>query len=461
MVYPCCLCLGNTMKILFISLGCDKNLVDSEKMLGILSERGFSFTDQETEAEIIIINTCSFISDAKEESINTILEMARMKEEGVCKALIITGCLSQRYREQIREELPEVDGMLGIASWDQIAEAVERVLAGQKLEVFNSVSENAEVSLRTKAKRVLTTGGHYAYLKIAEGCNKHCSYCAIPSIRGQYHSIPMEHLLEEAKALSESGVRELILVAQETTLYGTDLYGRKMLAVLLQKLSEIPGIYWLRVQYCYPEEITDDLIAVLRDNPKVCHYLDIPIQHCSDHILKSMRRATTKAELLERIEKLRADIPDIALRTTLIAGFPGETDEDHEECMEFINQVEFSRLGVFTYSPEEGTPAAEMPEQIDEAAKKQRMDELMELQQEICSDISEQLIGTTMTAVVEGKLTGEACYVGRTYMDAPGVDGYIFIRTGEELLTGDFVRVRVTGAEEYDLIGELCDEFTE
>lgn len=430
-------------------------------MLGILSERGFAFTDHETEAEIIIINTCSFISDAKEESINTILEMARMKEEGVCKALIITGCLSQRYREQIREELPEVDGMLGIASWDQIAEVVEQVLAGQKPEVFNSISENAEVSLRAKAKRILTTGGHYAYLKIAEGCNKHCSYCAIPAIRGKYHSIPMEHLLQEARMLSECGVRELILVAQETTLYGTDLYGRKMLAELLQKLSEIPGICWLRVQYCYPEEITDDLIAVIRDNPKVCHYLDIPIQHCSDHILKSMRRAATKAELLERIEKLRANIPDIALRTTLIAGFPGETDEDHEECMEFIDHVEFSRLGVFTYSPEEGTSAAEMPEQVEEAVKKQRMDELMELQWEICADISEKLIGTTMTAVVEGKLTGEACYVGRTYMDAPGVDGYIFIRTGEELLTGDFVRVHVTGAEEYDLIGELCDEFTE
>lgn len=458
---PGCLCLGNAMKILFVSLGCDKNLVDSEKMLGILSEKGFTFTDDETEAEVIIINTCSFISDAKEESINTILEMAKMKTEGSCKALVITGCLSQRYREQIREELPEVDGMLGIASWDQIAEVVERTLAGQKPEVFNSVSENAAVSLRAKMSRLLTTGGHYAYLKIAEGCNKHCTYCAIPDIRGRFHSIPMEHLLREAKALADRGVRELILVAQETTLYGTDLYGKKMLAELLQRLSEISGIYWLRVQYCYPEEITDDLIAVIRDNPKVCHYLDIPIQHCSDRILKKMRRATTKAELLERITKLRTEIPDIALRTTLIAGFPGETDDDHEECMEFIDQVEFSRLGVFTYSPEEGTAAADMPEQVEEEVKKRRMDELMELQQEICADISEKLIGQTMTAVVEGKLTGEACYVGRTYMDAPGVDGYIFIRTGEELMTGDFVRVRVTGAEEYDLIGALCDEFTE
>jgi ribosomal protein S12 methylthiotransferase len=271
----------------------------------------------------------------------------------------------------------------------------------------------------------------------------------------------MEHLLAEARMLADRGVKELILVAQETTLYGLDLYGKKSLAELLQRLSEIPGIYWLRVQYCYPEEITEDLVAVIRDNPKVCHYLDIPIQHCSDHVLKNMRRATTKAELLEQISRLRSEIPDIALRTTLIAGFPGETDEDHEECMEFIDQVEFSRLGVFTYSPEEDTPAAGLPDQVDEAVKQKRKDELMELQQEISADLSEQMIGKVMTAVVEGKLTNEACYVGRTYMDAPGVDGYIFIRTGEELMTGDFVRVRVTGAEEYDLIGALCDEFTE
>lgn len=430
-------------------------------MLGILSEKGYTFTDDEQEAEVIIINTCSFISDAKEESINTILEMSQLKDSGNCKALIITGCLSQRYREQIVQELPEVDGMLGIASWDQIGEVVERALAGQHPQVFNDLSDNVNVSLRAKAKRLLTTGGHYAYLKIAEGCNKQCTYCAIPAIRGQYHSVPMENLLEEASELAERGVRELILVAQETTLYGMDLYGKKCLPELLQRLSEIPGIYWLRIQYCYPEEITDDLVRVLRDNPKVCHYLDIPIQHCSDKILQRMRRAATKEQLLERIEELRREIPDIALRTTLIAGFPGETEQDHKECMEFIDQVEFARLGVFTYSPEEDTPAAAMDDQIDEAVKKQRMDELMELQQEISAELSERLIGKVMCAVVEGKLTDEACYVGRTYMDAPGVDGYIFIRTGEALMTGDFVQVRVTGAEEYDLIGELCDEFTE
>ncbi len=448
------------MNILFISLGCDKNLVDSEKMLGILAERGYTFTDDEREAEVIIINTCSFISDAKEESIETILRMAQMKEEGVCKALIITGCLSQRYRDQIKEELPEVDGMLGIASWDQIGDAVERALAGKQPEIFDSISDNVQVSMRSKARRLLTTGGHYAYLKIAEGCSKRCSYCAIPDIRGPYHSIPMEYLLSEARVLSEEGVRELILVAQETTLYGIDLYGKKMLPELLTRLSEIAGIYWIRLQYCYPEEITEELIRVVRDNPKVCHYLDIPIQHCSDHILKRMRRAAAKSEIIKLIERLREEIPDIALRTTLITGFPGETQEDHEECMEFIDQMEFARLGVFTYSPEEGTPAAKMRYQVDEAVKKQWMEELMELQQEICADNAERLVGKTMTAVVEGKLTGEACYVGRTYMDAPGVDGYIFIRTSQELMTGDFVRVQVTGAKEYDLIGELCDEFT-
>ncbi len=449
------------MKILFISLGCDKNLVDSEKMLGILSESGYTFTSDEYEADVIIINTCSFISDAKEESIETILNMARMKDEGVCKALIITGCLSQRYREQIRDELPEVDAMLGIASWDEIARAVDETLKGKKPEIFDSVDNNVQVSLRAKVKRILTTGGHYAYLKIAEGCNKHCSYCAIPAIRGPYHSIPMEELVSEAKELSAQDVRELILVAQETTLYGMDLYNKKMLPELLTRLSELPGIYWIRLQYCYPEEITDDLINVIRDNPRICHYLDIPIQHCSDKILKGMRRAATKDQIISLIDKLREEIPDIALRTTLITGFPGETKVEHEECMDFIDRMEFSRLGVFTYSPEEGTEASDMPEQVDDATKHRWMQELMELQQEICADNSERLIGRIMTAVVEGKLTGEACYVGRTYMDAPEVDGYIFIHTDEELMTGDFVRVKVTGAKEYDLIGALLDESAE
>ncbi len=449
------------MKILFISLGCDKNLVDSEKMLGILISKGHIITDDEHEAEVIIINTCSFISDAKEESIENILEMARMKKEGKCKALIITGCLSQRYREEILAELPEVDGMLGISSWDKIAEVVDGAVAGRKPQVYDELSKNVDVILRAGNERCLSTGGHYAYLKIAEGCNKHCSYCAIPSIRGPYHSVPMENLVEEAKDLADRGVRELILVAQETTLYGVDLYGKKSLHLLLRKLTEIPEIYWIRIQYCYPEEITDELIEEIKTNPKVCHYLDIPIQHCSDALLKKMNRATNKAELTERIEKLRAEIPDIALRTTLIAGFPGETDEDHEECMEFIDEVEFNRLGVFTYSPEEGTPAAEFDNQVPDEIKQERMDDLMELQNEICADLAESFIGKELTAVVDGRLPREDCYVGRTYMDAPGVDGYIFIRTDRELMSGDFVKVKVTAAKEYDLIGEMIDEFTE
>lgn len=449
------------MKILFISLGCDKNLVDSEKMLGILADRGYTITDDEYEADVIIINTCSFISDAKEESIETILTMAKMKTEGVCKALIITGCLSQRYREEIETELPEVDGMLGIASWDRIADLVEETLAKKKPQIFDDLRENVGVILRSNSKRLLSTGGHYAYLKIAEGCNKHCTYCAIPSIRGPYHSVPMERLVAEAESLAGDGVRELILVAQETTLYGVDLYGEKSLHLLLRKLSEIPGIYWIRILYCYPEEITDELIEEIKSNPKVCHYLDIPIQHISDHILRKMHRATTKDELTERIRRLRAEIPDIALRTTLIAGFPGETDEDHEECMEFIDEAEFNRLGVFTYSPEEDTPAAEFDGQISEEVKQARCDELMELQNEICADLSESFIGQTLTAVVDGKLVDEDIYVGRTYMDAPGVDGLIFIHTKRELLSGDFVSVRVTASQEYDLIGELCDEFTQ
>lgn len=449
------------MKILFISLGCDKNLVDSEKMLGILADRGYTITDDEYEADVIIINTCSFISDAKEESIETILTMAKMKTEGVCKALIITGCLSQRYREEIETELPEVDGMLGIASWDRIADLVEETLAKKKPQIFDDLRENVEVILRSNSKRLLSTGGHYAYLKIAEGCNKNCTYCAIPSIRGPYHSVPMERLVAEAESLAGDGVRELILVAQETTLYGADLYGEKSLHLLLRRLSEIPGIYWIRILYCYPEEITDELIEEIKSNPKVCHYLDIPIQHISDHILRKMHRATTKDELTERIRRLRAEIPDIALRTTLIAGFPGETDEDHEECMEFIDEAEFNRLGVFTYSPEEDTPAAEFDGQISEEVKQARCDELMELQNEICADLSESFIGQTLTAVVDGKLVDEDIYVGRTYMDAPGVDGLIFIHTKRELLSGDFVSVRVTASQEYDLIGELCDEFTQ
>ena len=444
------------MKILFVSLGCDKNLVDSETMLGILGGRGYTFTDDETEADVIVVNTCCFINDAKEESINTILQMAEYRKTGPCKALIVAGCLAQRYKEEITQEIEEVDAVLGTASYENIAEAIEEALGGQHPMIMDPL----DVPVHT-GKRMLTTGGHYAYLKIAEGCDKHCTYCIIPKVRGAYRSVPMEELIDQARELAEQGVKELILVAQETTLYGVDLYGRKRLHELLRELCRIDDIYWIRIQYCYPEEIYEELIQVMKEEEKICHYLDLPIQHASDDILRRMGRKTTKAQLLAVVDHLREEIPDICLRTTLIAGFPGETQEEHEELMEFIDTCEFDRLGVFTYSPEEDTPAAVMDNQIEEEQKELWRDELMELQQEISMDKAEEMIGRELLCMVEGSVADENAYVTRTYKDAPNVDGYLFLQTAETLMTGDFVRARVTGAMEYDLIGEMADEFTE
>lgn len=439
------------MKLLFISLGCDKNLVDSEHMLGMLEEKGYTFTDDEEEAEVIVINTCCFINDAKEESIQTILEMAEYRKSGSCRALIVTGCLAERYRQEIREEIEEVDAVIGTTAYDSLLEVLEHVFEGKK----ELKTEDLNRLVRTKAKRQLTTGGHYAHLKIAEGCDKHCTYCIIPKIRGSYRSIPMEQLLDEAEILASQGVKELILVAQETTLYGMDIYGEKRLPKLLRELCKIRGLRWIRVQYCYPEEITEELIEVLKEEPKLCHYLDLPIQHASDRILKRMGRRTTREDLEQIIARLREAIPDICLRTTLITGFPGETREDHEELMTFVDTQEFDRLGVFTYSQEEDTPAAQMPDQISEEIKEDRQAELMELQQEIAFDKAEAMVGRELEVMIEGQVAGENAYVGRTYRDAPDVDGYIFINTEETLMSGDFARVRVTGALEYDLIGEL------
>ncbi len=443
------------MNILFISLGCDKNLVDSEQMLGLLTQKGFTLTDDETQADVIVINTCCFIHDAKEESIQNILEMAEYRKSGRCKALIVTGCLAQRYKQEIIDEIEEVDAVIGTTAHDEIFEVIEKTLAGQKELDIQDVDRLVEID----AKRVVTTGGHYAHLKIAEGCDKHCTYCIIPKIRGSYRSVPVERLLKEAQDLADQGVKELILVAQETTLYGVDLYGKKSLHILLKKLCEIKGIRWIRVLYCYPEEIYDELIETIRDEKKICHYLDLPIQHASDRILKRMGRRTSRAQLEEIIGKLRKEIPDIALRTTLITGFPGETQEDHEELMAFVDEMEFDRLGVFTYSQEEDTPAASMEDQIDEEVKKDRQEELMELQQEVSLDKNEEKIGRTMLAMVEGYLSDENVYVARTYADAPGIDGYLFIDTAETLMSGDFAKVKITGALEYDLTGELEDEF--
>ena len=439
------------MNILFVSLGCDKNLVDTEVMLGLLASRGHQMVDSEEIADVIVINTCCFIHDAKEESIQTILEMAEYKKAGSCKALIVTGCLAQRYKQEIIDEIEEVDAVLGTTSYDKIVEAIDEALAGHTSVEMTDIDALPLV----ESKRLVTTGGHFAYLKIAEGCDKHCTYCIIPKIRGNFRSVPIERLLKEAEDLVAQGVKEIILVAQETTLYGKDLYGEKSLHKLLRELCKISGLRWIRILYCYPEEITDELIQVIKEEDKICNYLDLPIQHASDGILKRMGRRTSKEQLVEIIGKLRKEIPDIAIRTTLITGFPGETQEQHEELMEFVDEMEFDRLGVFTYSPEEDTPAAVMPDQIPEDVKEDRQAELMELQQEIAFDLAEEMIGREVLVMIEGKVADENAYVGRTYKDAPNVDGLIFVESEEELMSGDFARVRITGALEYDLMGVI------
>ncbi len=442
------------MKILMVSLGCDKNLVDSEMMLGMLDEKGYTFTDDENEADIVIVNTCCFIGDAKEESINTLIEMGGLKKTAKVKTLIAAGCLAQRYAEEIRSELPEVDAIVGTLAIDEIVRVLEETAAGAKKTYLADIDREPVSGKR----RIVTTGGHYAYLKIAEGCDKRCSYCVIPKVRGRYRSVPMETLLAEAERLAADGVKELILVAQETTLYGKDLYGEKKLPELLKRLCAIEGLRWIRLMYCYPEEITDELIEVMRTGEKICHYIDMPIQHASDQVLKRMGRRTDRAALTRRIGELRKAIPDLCIRTTFITGFPGETQADHECMLEFVNETEFDRLGVFPYSAEEDTPAAEMPDQISEQVKNDRRDAVMELQQEIAFGKAREMEGRIMSAMIEGKIADEDCYVARTYRDAPDVDGYLFVRTGRELMTGDFVRVRITGAREYDLIGELVDD---
>lgn len=442
-------------KVLFISLGCDKNLVDSEMMLGMLAESGYEFTDDERESDIVVINTCCFIGDAKEESINTILEMAELRKSGDIEMLIVAGCLAERYREEIQTEIPEVDAVLGTTAIDEVVRTMNNASRGIKENCYKSLEEKP----LTGVKRVVTTGGHYAYLKIAEGCDKHCTYCIIPKVRGNYRSVPMGYLVSEAQELAAQGVKELILVAQETTVYGTDLYGHKALPELLRELCKINGIYWIRILYCYPEEIDDELIQVMREEKKICRYLDLPVQHASDSILQRMGRKTDRMKLEAIIEKLRREIPDICLRTTLITGFPGESEAEHEELLSFVERMKFDRLGVFTYSQEEDTPAADMPEQIPEEIKQERQAQLMELQQEIAFEAAQEMVGRVVTAMIEGKVADENAYVARTYKDAPNVDGFLFINTSREMMTGDFVRVKVTASYEYDLIGELEDEF--
>ena len=448
------------MKILFVSLGCDKNRVDTEVMLGMLHSRGYDFTDDESEAEAAVVNTCCFINDAKQESIDAILELAELRKAGQLKALIVTGCLAQRYKEEIQDEIPEVDEILGVTSSDKIIEAIDETLARNTIFSHKNYFDDINKKPVGGMDRIITTGGLFNYLKIAEGCDKHCTYCIIPKVRGNYRSVPMEQLLEDANKLAEKGVSELLIVAQETTLYGTDLYGEKKLPELLHKLCEIEGFKWIRVLYCYPEEITDELIQTIKSEPKICNYLDIPIQSGSDKILKKMGRRTSNAEIRELVGKLRKEIPDICIRTTLISGFPGETAEDHNETIALVRDLRFDRLGVFIYSQEEDTPAATMPDQVSERVKTTRRNKLMKLQQEIAFEAANEMVGRDVDAVIEGRITDSddddgLSYVARTYKDAPDIDGYLFV-TGvqRELMTGDYIKVHITGSNEYDLIGE-------
>lgn len=443
------------MKLFFVSLGCDKNLTDSEHIISLMCSAGYELTDDENEADVVIINTCCFIHDAKQESIDTICEMARLKDNKL-KALIVCGCLAERYKEDILTEISEVDAVVGSSSWDDIVDITNLAVKSALKTCFKPLTYLPQ----SNNGRYITTAGHYEYLKIAEGCNKHCTYCIIPKIRGPFRSVPMENLVEEAKELAQAGVKELILVAQETTLYGIDLYGKKCLPELLCKLSEIDGIEWIRLMYAYPEEVTDELIEVMSTNSKICHYIDIPIQHGSDNILKKMGRLTNAQEIRQVVAKLRERIPDICIRTTLISGFPGETQEDFEECYRFVNEMEFDRLGIFTYSREENTPAYDFDNQVSEEVKKSRRDELYELQQAVVFDTNENMEGKILEAIVDGYLPEDDVYVARTYKDAPDIDGFVFVYSDRELVTGDIIKVRITDSRDYDLEGVIEDEFT-
>ncbi len=442
------------MKVAIISLGCDKNYVDSEHIMALLSKDGHEFVPDVEDADICVINTCCFIQDALEESINTIIEVGKLKESGSLKVLVIAGCLGERFTDEVLTDLPEVDGIVGTNSYDEISALIKKALEGKKEVIKKDFS-----SLPKNDGRFLSSVVPYTYLKIAEGCNKHCTYCVIPSIRGNYRSVPMEELLAEAEALARQGIKEINLVAQEVTMYGIDLYGKKSLPLLLDKLSSIEGIQWIRLLYCYPEEIDEELISNMAGNPKICHYIDMPIQHCNNEILKRMGRKTSQADIVNKIHALRERMPDIAIRSTLICGFPGEDEEMHKELLSFVSDMKFDRLGAFSYSREEGTPAAEFEHQVDDDQKDVWRDEIMALQQQISLEKNQSLVGKVIPCFVEGKVEDNV-YVGRTYRDAPDVDGYIFIESDKEFFSGDIISVKVTGFKEYDLIGDYY-EFTE
>ena len=444
-------------KIYFVSLGCDKNLVDSEVMLGLLKAGGYVMTNDAEDADVIIINTCGFIRDAQDESVETLLEMAELKKKGSCKVLVAAGCLAQRYQQDILDEIPEIDAVIGTSSYDEICRIIDGAMEGRRQKLFKDLS----LLPVSDVPRVTSIGSYSSYLKIAEGCSKHCTYCIIPSLRGPYRSYPMEYLLDQARYLASQGTRELNIVAQETTVYGMDLEGRKMLPELLDALCGIEGIEWIRLLYCYPEEIDDKLIDVIRRQPKICHYLDMPIQHCNDRLLRLMGRKTNKAELTDIVSKLRKAVPDIALRTTLIAGFPGETDAEHEEMAAFVRQMRFDRLGVFEYSREDGTPAAAMEGQISDEVKAERAKRLMQIQQDLVFKYNESMIGRTLPVMIDGYLPEEDIYVGRTYRDTQEIDGSVYVYALGEHMSGDVIKVRISEADFYDLIGDEIDEFTE
>lgn len=440
--------------IAFVSLGCDKNLVDSEVMLGLLQEAGFRIVAEEAIAEVLVVNTCCFIQDAKEESIENILEMAQYKTTGRCKALIVTGCMAERYKEEILTEMPEVDAVVGTTSYEKIVEVIQEVLKGKKIQQFSDIN----YTVPENPTRLLSTPGYYGYLKIAEGCDNCCTYCIIPKLRGQYRSRTMENIVEEAKRLAGQGVRELILVAQDTTSYGMDVYGDKKLPELLSRLNDIEELHWIRILYCYPEQITDALIAAIAELPKVCKYLDMPIQHANNAVLKRMARRSSQEKLREVIQKLRERVPHIALRTTLIVGFPGETEEQFQDLFQFVKEVEFDRLGVFTYSAEEDTPAFDFENPVPQEVMEQRKTDILEVQKYISARKCEAAVGKIVEVLIEGKLPEENVYCGRTYKDAPEIDGMVFVKSEEEILSGEFVAVRITGAYDYDWVGEIVDE---
>ena len=439
------------MNVFFVSLGCDKNLVDSEVMLAILSDNGFTIIDDETKADVIIVNTCAFISDATEEGIQTIIEMGAQKTEGACKALIVTGCMAKRYKENMFEELPEVDAILGPKDYEAIADVLVKVKNGEKS--ISLISES-NVNEDKPQKRILSTAGYYAFLKIAEGCDNHCTYCTIPVIRGKYKSRPIETLVEEAISLEAQGVKELILVAQDTGYYGKDIYGKYRLSDLLRKLSEITGIEWIRILYCYPEHINDVLIEEMKNNKKVCKYIDMPIQHADNHVLKRMGRKCLSDDLRRAVNSLREAMPEIVIRTTVIVGFPGETDQQFRTLAEFMNEIKFDKLGAFEYSPEEGTPAVDFPGHIDDGVKQNRKKTVMEEQRRISYDLNQKRVGERYKVITDGYLPDKNVYVGRGYMDSFEIDGMIFFTSDKELLAGDFIDVVITAASEYDLVGD-------